>query len=371
MENFRVWAEINLERLRENYSIIRRSLPGAIAVMGVVKADGYGHGAVPISRFLGDLGIDALGVGDSLEALELRDAGIETPIYILGALAGAELAPIVEYDIIPTVHSYEVAGRLEQEAQRQRKLLQVNVIIDTGMGRLGVKPGEAIGLITRIHESHHLHLEGISTHFPSAGLGDLDFTGFQISNFNRIIQEAEKKGIAIPSRHAASSAAIFSMTDSLFNMVRPGIALYGINPDNLDMAQLGLQPVLSLKSQIVFIKNVPGGTSIGYNRTYFTKRATKIATVPVGYNDGYRFAFSNRVDVLVRGRRRPQVGRVSMDYSMVDLGPDSNAEVGDEVVLIGESGSEQITIEELAGKAGTIPYEISTGLGKRVLRIYN
>ncbi len=364
----RAWTEINLAAIARNVRLIRKQA-GAAHVLVVVKADAYGHGAVETARAVIDAGAAFLGVGDSGEAIELRTAGITSPILVLGSLIPGEIEPVITHDIAVTVHSSQKIQTLAQIAKALKKRPRVHLKIDTGMGRLGALPSRALELLTQIAESDALELEGISTHLAAVD-ADNPQTRQQIELFAQIIKEAEERGIRIPYRHAENSLALFHGPEGTLNLVRPGGAVYGILHGSPRENDTGLEPALTLKSQVVFLKDLPEGASIGYARTFTTARATRIAILAIGYNDGYRFALANRGEVLIRGKRARVAGRVSMDYTTVDVTDIPDVTVGDEAVLIGRQESERISAGELAVAAGTIPYEILCGLGKRVRRVY-
>jgi alanine racemase len=365
MQNRRVWAEIDLDALASNLRHVR-SLADGKGVMAIVKANAYGHGAVPMAWHLAAQGVSALGVGDSEEAMELRRAGISIPILVLGAVIPGELADVVDHDIAVTVHSSERVRRLAREARRAGRTAAVHLKVDTGMGRLGCSPSAAVEIAQLIHSTEFVRLAGLCTHFSSAG--DPDFTALQLRRFEEVSRAIAAAGIPLPPRHAAASAAVLERVAPHLDFVRPGLMLYGLAPASA--RQEGLTPVLTLKTQVIFLKDFDAGTPIGYDGTHVTKRPTRMATLPVGYNDGYPYRLSNCGEVLVRGRRAPVAGRVSMDYLMVDVGRIPGVSVGDEVVLVGSSGDERVTVRELAERAGTIPYEILTRLGKRVVRTF-
>ena len=368
LQNRRVWADIDLDTISGNLRRVRFLAGEGKGVMAIVKANAYGHGAVPVAWHLASQGVRALGVGDSQEAMELRRAGIAIPIVILGAVVHGELADVVANDIAVTVHSTERVRVLAREARRAGKRVSVDLKVDTGMGRLGCAPELAASVARLIADQEFLSFDGLCTHFSHAGPGGEEFTARQISLFEEVTRAVERDGIPVPPRHAAASAAVLRRAADHLDLVRPGLALYGIPPAS-GLAE-GLRPALSLKTQVIFLKDFGPGTPVGYERTHVTARRTRIATLPVGYNDGYPWRLSGRGEVLIRGRRAPVVGRVSMDYLCVDVGNIPGVMVGDEAVLVGASGGEQVTVTELAERAGTIAYEILTRLGRRVERVY-
>jgi len=368
MQSRRVWAEIDLDAVTSNLKVLRLRAGQDKGVMAIVKANAYGHGAVPLAWHLSSQGICALGVGDSTEAIELRRAGISCPIVVLGAVIHGELADVVANDIAVTVHSTERVRVLAREARRAGRRAAVHLKIDTGMSRLGCAPRCAVEIAGLIHSSEFLSLMGCCTHFAAAGPGSEEYTARQISLFEQVTAAIAEAGIPVPPRHAAASSAILTRTASHLDLIRPGLALYGLaSPPALGP---GLRPALTLKTQVIFLRDHPAGVSIGYERAHITDRRTRIATLPVGYHDGYPWRLGGRGEVLIHGRRAPVVGRVSMDYLMIDVGAIPGVCVGDEVVLLGRSGKEAIDAIELAERAGTIPYEILTRLGNRVVRVY-
>ena len=365
MKSRRVWAEIDLDAITSNLRHARLQAGEGKGVMAIIKANAYGHGAVPIAWHLASQGVNALGVGDSQEAIELRRAGISIPIVILGAVVHGELGDVVADDIAVTVHSSERVRLLAREARRARRRVAVHLKVDTGMARLGCTPSRAPEIARLIEASEYLSLEGLCTHFSSASES---VTKHQIKRFEEVSKNIRQAGIRLPPRHAAATAAILAHTAPHLDLVRPGLALYGVDPGSAEHPDL--IPALTLKSQVIFLKDFAAGTPIGYERTHITARRTRIATLPVGYNDGYPWRLGGRGEVLIRGHRAPVVGRVSMDYLTVDVGRIPGVSVGDEAILIGSAGDETIGVTELAERAGTIPYEILTRIGKRVIRAY-
>jgi alanine racemase len=373
MEAPRVWAEVDLDAVARNLALVRSRVDRLTRVLAVLKADAYGHGSVPIARRLVREGIDMIGVGDSSEAIELRRAGItDTSILILGAAVASELPMIVRHDISVCVHSFDRVRLLDRGARALGGRIRVHMKVDTGMGRLGVSPAVAVDLAREILASPHLSLEGICTHLSSADEPDGRFSQEQIAIFRTVLADLKKADIEPEYVHAANTAAVFNgaaLENPCFDLVRCGISLYGIDPAGLSGGE-HLEPALSLRTQVIFLKDHPAGAAIGYGRTHRTIRPTRIATLPIGYNDGYPFALGGRAWVLVRGRRAPVVGRISMDYAMVDVGHISGVSVGDIVTLVGRDGDDRIHMLDLANWAGTIAYEIPCRFGRRVTRIY-
>ncbi|MEM8884769.1 MAG: alanine racemase [Planctomycetota bacterium] len=372
MQSRRVWAEIDLDAISRNLARLRFLAGSERRVMAIVKANAYGHGAVPIAWHLASQGVDMLGVGDSQEAIELREAGLSIPILILGAIVPGEMGAVVAHDVEVTAHSGERVRLLEREARRASRPVRVHLKVDTGMGRLGCSPARAVELAQLIDQSEFLEFVGLCTHFSSVGAEPDDFTQQQVALFESVARTLQDAGIALPPRHASASAAALTRVAGHLDMVRPGLALYGVGPD--PQLQEGLRPALELKTQVIFLKDLPAGAPVGYGREHVTAQPTRVATLPVGYNDGYPWRLKDRGEVLIRGRRAPVVGRVSMDYLTIDVGQVPGVSVGDEVTLMGTvktaDGERTISAFELAERAGTIPYEILTRLGKRVARVY-
>ncbi len=363
MRGYRVWAEIDHAALRHNVGVVRRALEPGTRMMAVVKADAYGHGALPVAWTALQAGCDRVGVGDSTEALELREGGITGPILILGAIVEEEIARVVQHDISVTVHSADLLPLLDDEARRRNRRLRIHLKVDTGMARLGASPGRALDVARAVLDRPNLELEGLSTHFACASSAEA--VRGQLDLFRSVADELTRDGIHPPLLHAANSTAVFTCAESHLDMVRPGIALYGMDPGPFAKLGLPLRPVLSLKTQIAYLKGVPEGAAVGYDGRHTTSKATRIATCPAGYNDGLPYALSGRGEAVVRGRRVPIVGTVTMDYVLLDVGELPDAAVGDEVTLIGAG----LRAEELARKAGTIPYELTCRIGKRVGRL--
>ncbi len=370
MHSCRAWAEIDLDAASRNLAYVRQRVGPSVRVLVVLKADAYGHGALPIARRVIQDGADYLGVGDSTEALELRDGGIRASILILGAIVDGEMEQVVANGVTTCIHSSQRVGLLDREARRQGRKARVHLMVDTGLGRLGVLPRKAVRLAREISLASHLVLEGLCTHLSSVYLGDEAFTRKQIALFEKIAGEIRATGIEVPLLHAANSGAIFSGWGGAFNMVRAGVALYGLNPNGFFEGRACLQPILSLRTQIIFMKDVAKATPIGYNRTHVTSRATRTAVIPIGYYDGLGYRLANRAHVLVRGEEAPIIGNVSMDYTTLDVGHIRGASVGDVVTVIGRDGQREACVETLAKTIGTIPYEITCHLGKRIRRIY-
>ena len=373
MNRHRVWAEIDLWALGHNLGVIRRRAGSHVRILLVVKADAYGHGAVPIARHALSCGVEAFGVSSSAEALELRSAGLAAPILILGIPIEEELVDCLHNDIHVGVHSSDRRASLERLASAHGLVAKVHLNVDTGMGQLGVPPELALGLLAEIHASPSLELAGIMTHVASPR-GLLDGSArLQEARFARLIAEADERGMRRGWVHIANSATLFSSTatrsePNVFDTVRPGIAAYGILDGELD-PQEELEPVLSLRSQVVYLRDVQPGTPVGYGGTWRAEQPTRIATLAVGYDDGVPWRIGGLGEVLVRGRHAPIIGRVSMDYTSIDVGHIPDVQVGDVATLVGRDGPESIRLREVAGQAKTIPYELTCSIGRRVARV--
>ncbi len=360
------WAEVNLDNLAHNLFQVKKLLAAGTKVMVTIKADAYGHGLIPVAKKLVSCGVDYLGVASIDEGIRLRKANINIPILVLGLVLKKDIAPLFSYKLSTTVCDEELPLALNRKARALGKSINVHIKVDTGMGRLGVLAGDAYALVKKIQELKFIHTEGVFTHFAFADL-NRDFTEYQIDLFNRLIAKLNKQSIHIPLIHAANSMGILDYKNSHFNMVRPGLVIYGLYPkENLN---IGLKPALSLKTKIVYFKSLPKGYGISYGHDYITPKKTTVVTLPIGYGDGYPRNLTNKGPVLIRGRKFRVSGRVCMDQIMVDVG-DLRVKVGDEAVLIGSQGKHKITVEELAVLSGTIPYEIACGLGSRIPRVY-
>lgn len=364
------WTEVDLAQVEANYQALRRYLPAHVKIMGVIKADAYGHGATPVAQRLERLKIDALAVAILEEALALRAASVHCPILLLNGFWPGQEDEIVRHDIIPAIYRLDLLERLQQAASRAGRNAAYHLKINTGMSRLGVDWDEALAFLRRDPASPCTHCEGIYTHLSSAEDAQSASTQAQLDRFKAISAAVEQRGLPLRWRHAANSAAILNFKQSWFDGVRPGLVLYGVSPLSTPPADLRLAPVLAFKTRIMQVRNVKNGSSIGYGDAYTVRRDSVIATLPVGYADGLMRALSNRGQALVRGQRVPIVGRISMDLTLIDVTELPAVEVGDEVVLIGTQGSEAIRVEDVARVAETIPYEILCRLGTRVPRIY-
>lgn len=357
------WVEIDLSALEHNFKQIKKLVGKLAKVLCVVKADAYGHGMIEVSRRLSRCGADYLGVASIDEAIKLRKSGIKLPILILELIPEEHVGYIVDYNLTQGLCTERLANSLNNYAKRKGKTAKVHIKIDTGMGRLGIWHEDASVFIKKIQQLRNIEIEGIYTHFPSADT-DRFFTNHQIRYFENLIKKLKNNNIYIPLRHTANSIGVIDYRCSHLNLVRPGLMLYGLYPKESFRQVLELKPVMSFKTRILFIKKVPKGRSISYGRTYLTKKPTTIATLPVGYSDGYLRSLSNKAEVLIRGLRSKIAGRICMDQSMIDLDNLKNVKIGEEVVLVGKQGRQKITLEELAALANTISYELACSIGK-------
>lgn len=375
--NTSVWADIDLGAVGRNARGLRRIIDGKTRFMAVVKADAYGHGAVEVSRTALESGADFLGVARIDEASTLRNAGFEVPILIFGQTPPEFAKEIVELNLVQTVHSHDDAKSLAEVAAKIGARIKIHLKTDTGMGRLGMPLDFCRADMGAVKEAlavarlRDLELEGVYTHFASSDSADKTRANLQLERFMDFLQSLKSEGLEIPVKHAANSAAIMEMPESHLDMVRAGISLYGLYPSHeVDRKKISLQPAMSLKSRIVYLKKVPAGFKVSYGGTWETKKPTTIATVSIGYADGFNRLLSSRGTMLVRGRRAPIVGRVCMDLTMLDVGHIPDVEVNDEAVAMGRQGDEEISADEIASALETINYEVVSAITGRVERRY-
>ncbi len=362
------YVEVNLTRLRRNFEAIRRRVGGA-KIMSILKANAYGHGLLEVARRVVAWGADYIGVAVLEEALLLRRAGIGAPILVLGGIWGNQIPAFIENDITVTASSVEKLEQIEAAAAAMGRRARVHLKIDTGMERIGVHYYSADTLLETSLRCPHVEVEGIYSHFANADAADLTSARLQLERFEEVLHFYERRSLPVPVRHMANSGAILQLPEATFDMVRPGILFYGVYPSEEVPRTVQVKPALTWKSRVVYFKVVKPGHPVSYGWTWQSDRLTRVVTVPVGYGDGYFRSMSNKAQVLIRGRRYPQVGRICMDQMVVNIGWES-AYNGDEVVLIGEDGGERITVEDLAAWAGTIPYEVLTNINTRVPRVY-
>ena len=360
---------LHLDRLSHNMHLLQQQV-GVRPLWPCIKANAYGHGAEIVAAHLVQLGYDTFGVADVGEAIALIDAGIDATFIVLSATLPEHSEALVAYDCEPAVCTLEMVEALAREAVKRSKDVSIHIKVDTGMGRIGIYPDQVQEFVEQCRTYPALHIRGIMSHFPRADEADKTFSYQQIEAFKRVVEMVKLHGIEI--RHMANSAAILDLPDSYFDAARPGIAIYGLRPswDIQNPYVNDLKPMLEWKSRITFLKEVPTGTGLSYGHIFETRQPSLIATIPVGYGDGLSRNLSSNIDFLVGGIRCPQVGRITMDMSVIDVTAlRGQVELGDEVVIIGRQGDEEITADELAGKLGTINYEVVTAISHRVPRI--
>jgi alanine racemase len=359
------WAEIHLDHLAHNFHAIKMQVGSQVKILAAVKADAYGHDAVIVARHLEKLGCDWFGVALPEEGALLREAGITRPILCLGGFYNDQAAMLLEYKLTPVVYDQWMLERLSAAARARATVATYHLKVDTGMGRLGVPVDVLESFLSQLDRDEPVKLQGVLTHLASANEPSKDeFTRLQIERFDRAVQAVKALGHEPAYFHLANSAALYRHSHPWVNMVRPGGALYGLFSPATE-----LRPVMSLHTRIILLKTVAAGSALGYGGTFMTTRRSRIATLPIGYQDGYCRAFSNTARVIIRGRFAPVVGRVSMDLTLIDVTDVPEAALGDEVVWLGEKDGLSITAAELARKARTISYEITCGISRRVPRV--
>ncbi len=367
IEYERVVAEINLDNIAYNMINIRKNVDKKTKIMAVVKADAYGHGAVEVAKTALYNGANWLGVAIIDEAIELRKNNIFEPILILGHTIEYKLLQVIKYNITQTIFSYDMAKKLSNEATKIGKSVDIHIKIDTGMSRLGFLPiEESIEEIIAIKKLPYINITGIFTHFATADMEDKTFAKEQFEKYMWVIDKLEKKGVGNLIKHISNSGAILDLEEYRLDMVRAGIILYGMYPSSQVLKNINIKPAMSLKTHISYVKEIDENISVSYCRTYFTNKKTKIATIPVGYADGYARILSNKARVFVNGYYANVVGNVCMDQFMIDVTHIPNIKEGDIAILMGQD----ITAEELASLQNTINYEIVCNIGKRVPRVY-
>ncbi len=366
----RLYANVYLDAISYNIKQMKNKLSNNIEICAVVKADGYGHGAVPIAKEIEDI-VWGYAVATTEEGIQLKKHHIKKPILLLGYHSNNQLEEIIENEIRTTIFQWDMVEALSKKAKQMGKDAYIHIKVDTGMGRIGLMPKNVYPFIEKVLLLPNIKIEGVFTHLSTADEVDKTYTNIQLHRFNEVIEELKQYNISIPYYHYANSAAIIELDCSNSNLVRSGISQYGLYPSNdVNTKSICLRPALELKSQIIYKKEVEANESIGYGATYKTKEKTIVATIPVGYGDGYPRNLSNNGEVLIHGKRAPIIGRVCMDQFMVDVTHINEVEEGDEVTLIGKDGDEIITVEEVAEKAGIFNYELICILGKRIPRVY-
>ncbi len=360
--------EVDLGAIAHNLRLVRRIVGDKVGILAVLKANGYGHGALLVARAVVAKGADMLGVACVSEGVAFRQAGIAAPILVLGYTPPWQLGEAVAHDIALTLFDCDTARALDRVAAATGRVARVHVKVDTGMGRLGLLPDQVLPFMHWLTGLDHLVVEGMFTHFSVADAADKSYTYRQLDIFRDVLRQVHAAGIEVPVVHAANSAAILTVPEARFNMVRLGIALYGLSPGPETPLPEGFRPALTFKTCIAQVKTLPPGSFVGYGNTYCTSGEERIAVIPVGYADGFRRAPGNWEYVLVRGRRAPIVGRVCMDQTMVNVTHIPGVRQGDEVVLIGVQGGQEITVDEVARRLGTINYEVISTILARVPR---
>ncbi len=364
-----VWTEIDLECYRRNLARVRQCVGSGPLIMAIVKADAYGHGAINLARVAVQSGADRLGVAIIEEGVQLRRAGVKGPIQAIGLCSPAQVNAALDNDIIITLSEKSLAREFNRRAQAAGKKLKVHVKVDTGMGRVGTQPENAVELVREVKNLKNLELEGLMSHMTSADEREKEYSYKQFQCFQDVIGALEGQGMEIPLRHIANSATIIDLSHMALDMVRPGIMTYGLWPSaEVNREQVSLEPILEWKANLVQVKKVPPGSYISYSRTYVTTKKQCLAILPLGFADGYSRLLTNQGEVLIRGQRAPVRGRVCMDQIVVDVTEIDDVTIGDEAVIIGRQGDEEITADEIAGKIGTINYEVVCKINKRVPR---
>lgn len=370
-EYYRVKAEINLDAIHENVANAKELTKPGTQLMAIIKADAYGHGAVMVAHTLEDVA-DAYGVAILEEGIELRQSGINKPILILGYTPAPLYPAMIKYDIATAVFEYDMAEKMSEAAEKIGKKAKVHIKLDTGMSRIGFKQDdESLEVIKKIAELPGIEIEGCFTHFATMDEKDKTKAMKQFERYMDFVERIEDVGIKIPIKHVSNSAGIIEKQEVNLDMVRDGICVYGMYPsDEVDKTKLKLTPAMEIKSYVSFVKTLEAGVEIGYGGTYITTKQTTVATIPVGYADGYSRALSNRGRVLIKGKSFPIIGRICMDQFMVDISELPEIKQGDEVTLVGRDGDEYISIEEVADMSYSFNYEFVCDIGKRIPRVY-
>ena len=372
----RTWADISLDNLSHNYHALRAKIPSGCRFLGVVKADAYGHGAVPVSRYLTELGAEYLAVSNIEEAVQLRRGGIRGPILILGYTPPKHAEDLAKMGLRQEIHSLDYACMLNQMLEGTSLRIRVHIKLDTGMSRLGFFAYNCERTVTELQEvaaMKHLLIEGVFTHFPVADSidgADENFTRTQFERFTQMLSTLKGVGIEPQIRHCCNSGASILYPEYALDMIRSGIATYGVFPSSDLRGRIDLKPVMQLHSTIFQIRDFEPNITVSYGRTYTTSEPERIAVVGIGYADGLSRSFSNNISFLLHGKRVPQIGRICMDMCMVDISRVPDAKVGDTVTIFGTDGDDTIEVDSLSCRLNTIPYEILCGINKRIPRIY-
>ena len=367
----RTYAEVNLDAIRHNIDEVHKNIKEGTKVMAIVKANAYGHGAVQVAKALYDQ-VDAYGVAMIEEAIELRKAGIDKLILILGYTGEESYEDLVQYQISQTVYTWEMAEQLSETALKLGKKAKIHIKVDTGMSRIGYQvTEEAADEMAQLSKLPHIIVEGIFTHFAKADEADKTHVHGQIAAYQKMLTMLEERGVEIPLKHCSNSAGIIDLPEVNMDAVRAGIILYGLLPsDEVQKERIDLEPVMTLKSKVIHIKTLEKGRTISYGGTYEVTHTERIATIPVGYGDGYPRSLSNKGWVLIHGQKAPICGRICMDQFMVDVTDIPKVRVGDEVTLIGTDGSETLSMNELGELSERFNYEFACDLGKRIPRVF-
>ena len=363
-------ARVDLGALVGNYATLKSHVGPQVEILAVVKADAYGHGAVPVARCLEAQGVSMLGVAIAEEALELRDAGLTAPILVLGQPLPSQVRALIEQDVRITVSDLALAEAVGAAARRAGIDAIVHVKVDTGMGRLGFLESDAVQAVQTIAGLERVRVEGLATHFSSATDEDPSFTCAQVDAFRAVLDELDRLGLRPDLVHAANSAALVTLPDSRFTLVRPGLALYGMMPSPEVDCPLALEPVMSLRTRVVLVKDLPAGRPVSYGRTFRTTRPTRTAVLTIGYDDGLPRSLSNQWHVRIRGRLCPVIGRICMDQCVVDVSNAPGVQAGDEAIVYETDRRSPLCIERAAERADTVPHELLCLIGRRVPRVY-
>jgi alanine racemase len=370
LEGVVTWAEIELDAIAENLRAFQHLVGQAVEIIAVVKANAYGHGAVPVARVALESGAARLAVHRATEGVELRQAGIQAPILVMGYTPPDGARLVVDYDLTPSLITIEFAQALSAQASAAGVSLPVHVKVDSGMGRYGLMPGEVLDFLRALERLPGITVQSLFTHFATADWADQTYVRQQLKVFKQVFEDVRLAGFEVPLVHAANSAATLYLPEAHFTAVRLGLALYGMYPSDEQLPVFDLKPALTLKSTVSRLRELPAGTGVSYGRTYVTQKPTLAALIPVGYGDGYHRSLSNRGAVLIRGQPAPIIGRICMDQFVVDVSLIPGVRQDDEVVIIGRQGQAAIPAEQVAAWAGTINYEVTTSLLSRVVRVY-